>query len=117
MDIVTVKSIFTLFSGEDDTEKYLPIIELAVIETSNMLADDANSDDVRLNFLAAAIANFRLQQINAAQDKSTSVYAGKLLTSKSDSGTLGYAEKLMKDYMNLCSDLIKKQTFTFMCFG
>ncbi|MBQ8296605.1 MAG: hypothetical protein IJX77_02340 [Ruminococcus sp.] len=117
MNIESVTTLFQLFSGEDDTEKYQPIISLAVSETEKMLADGADITDVRLEFLCAAIANYRLQQINAAHDRSESTYAGKLVTSPENSGALGYAEKLLADYMNLCSGLIKPRTFVFMSFG
>jgi len=112
-----VKSIFQLFSGEEYDEKYDPIISLAYAETSKMIAENADSMDVRLDFLCAAVANYRLQQANAAHDRSESVYAGRMLKSPENSGTLGYAEKLLNDYINLCSDIIKPRTFIFMSFG
>lgn len=117
MNIESVKSLFRLFSGEDDIEAYLPLIELSVSETEKMLLDGADSTDVRLEFLCAAIANFKFQQANAAHDRSESTYAGKLLSSPENSGVLGYAEKLLSEYMNLCSDLITTKTFVFMSFG
>lgn len=117
MNIESVKSLFTLFSGEGDCESYMPVITLAIAETEKMLADGADNSDIRLDFLCAAIANYRLQQINAAHDRTESTYAGKLLTSPENSGTLRYAEKLLSDYINLCGDLIKPRTFMFMSFG
>lgn len=116
MNIESVKSVFTLFSGETDFEKYSPIIDLAVSEVENMISSEGCSD-VRLDFLCAALANYRLQQINAAHDRYEDTYAGKMLNSPADSGTLGYAERLLADYMDLCRDIIKPQTFTFMSFG
>jgi hypothetical protein len=117
LNLQTVKSLFNLFSGRSDSSSFQGIIELSVAETQKMLIDESYIDDARLNYLAAAIANFRFQQIDAARNKSESVYAGKLLTSKKDSGTLGYAEKLMNSYMILCRDIIKPQTFIFMSVG
>lgn len=117
MNIESVKSLFQLFSGESDLERYMPLVSLAAAETEKMLTDGADSSDIRLDFLCAAIANYRLQQINAAHDRTESTYAGKLLTSPENSGTLRYAEKLLTDYFNLCDDLIKPRTFMFMSFG
>lgn len=117
MDEEKVISIFKLFSGEDDSEKYTLFIELAVAETKKMLADGADSSDTRLNFLSAAYANFRYQQANAARDRSESAYAGRLLVTQESSGVLKYAEKLLESYMSLCSDIIKPRTFLFMSFG
>ncbi|MCD7890305.1 MAG: hypothetical protein LUG26_00580 [Ruminococcus sp.] len=117
MNIETVKSIFQLISGEEDTETHLPFIELAVLETEKMLTDGADTEDARLDFLCAAIANFRLQQANSARDRSESVYAGRLISSSDSGSTLEFSEKLLLDYMNLCEDLIDSRTFVFMRFG
>lgn len=117
MNIESVKSVFTLFSGETDFEKYSPIIALAMQEVENMLVDKEACDDIRLDFLCAAAANYRLQQINAAHDRSEITYAGKMLASPANSGTLKYAEKLLSDYINLCGNLVKPKTFMFMSFG
>lgn len=117
MNIESVKSLFMLFSGLDEYEKYMPVISLAVAETEKMLTEEAQCDDIRLCFLCAAVANYRLQQINAAHDRTESTYAGKLTATPQNSGCLQYAEKLLNDYINLCSELIKPRTFMFMSFG
>lgn len=117
MNIESVKNIFSLFSGETDLEKYSPLIALAVRETDKMLVSENIEGDIRLDFLCAALANYRLQQINAAHDRSESTYTGKMITSPQNSGTLKYAEKLLQDYINLCSDIIKPRTFMFASFS
>lgn len=117
MNIESVKMLFQLFSGEEDTDKYLPLIELSVSETGKMLLDGADSSDTRLHFLSAAAANLRYQQLMAAQDRSESTYAGRLLSGSTRGDTVKYAEKLLADYMNICSDLIKPKSFIFMSFG
>lgn len=116
MNIEAVKTLFTLFSGEDVSEKYTPLINLSVSEVEKMLLPEANPDDVRLDFLCAAVANHRLQQINSARERAEFTVAGKMLT-VSQNTTVSYAEKLLRDYMNLCSDLIKQKTFVFMSFS
>lgn len=116
MNIESVKNIFALFSGETDLEKFSPIIALAVCETEKMLVSESTNGDIRLDFLCAALANYRLQQMNAAHDRSESTYMDKAVTSGQDSGTLKYAEKLLQDYINLCSDIIKPRTFMFAAF-
>lgn len=117
LNIESVKSLFTLFSGECHLEPYMPLISLAAAETEKMLAEGADVTDIRLDFLCAAIANYRLQQINAAHDRTESTYAGGFAVSPENSGSLRYAEKLLGDYMNLCQDLIKPRTFMFMSFS
>ncbi len=118
MNIETVKSLFLMFSGEESAEKFMPLITLALAETDAMLNDNAEITDIRLDFLSAAIANYRLQQINAAHDRSEVVYAGKMPSSAQSCGsTLRYAERLLADYINLCGSLIKPKTFMFMSVG
>lgn len=117
MNIESVKPLFRLFSGEDDIERFMPLITLAAAETARMLADGADSSDIRLDFLGAAIANYRFQQINAAHDRTVSTYAGKLAAAPGNGSSLRYAEKLLGDYISLCGDLIKPRTFMFMSFG
>lgn len=117
MNIESVKTLFQLFSGEADIEKYLPLIELSVSETEKMLLIGADSSDSRLDFLTAAAANLRCQQLIAAQNHSESTYAGKLLSGSGCAGTVKYAEKLLSDYISICSDLIKPKSFVFMSFG
>lgn len=112
MNIESVKTLFKLFSGEEELEKYAPIIELAVSETEKMLLPCADRGDMRLSFLCAAAANHRLQQLNSARDRTRAAYGGRMLTD-SDNPVLAHSEKLLRDYLELCSDLIIPQTFTF----
>lgn len=116
MNIESVKTLFTLFSGEDVSENYTPIIILAVSEVEKILLPESDPTDVRLDFLCAAIANHRLQQINSARERSEFTVAGKMLTT-SQNIALSYSEKLLRDYMNMCEDLIKPKTFMFMSFS
>lgn len=116
MNIVSVRKLFTLFSGEDVLDEYCPVIELALTEVSEMLLPDADENDVRLDFLCAAIANNRLQCIKNARDRSDITYAGKLV-SPDQSISLAYSEKLVRDYMELCGGLINNKTFIFSAFA
>jgi len=117
MDINSVKSLFTMISGEEDYEIYLPIIILSMSETERMLKAGADKNDIRLDFLSAAIANFRYVQLKASRDRTQAVMLGNALTSENESGTLRYAEKLMYRYMGMCSELIDCDGFVFSGFG
>ena len=117
MNIETVKSLFSLFSGEEDCRKFMPVIELAIAETEKMLVSDEAALDLRADYLCAAFANYRYCQINSAKDRTMSAAAGMLLTTPENSGTLKYAGKLLSDYIDLCSDIVKSGTFMFMSFG
>jgi len=110
MDIEKIKSVFTLFTGQNDYEKYLPIIKTSVSWVESMLKDSAYSSDPRLDMLAAAAANYRYVQILSARMESISAYNGKMLVQDSNSGALKYARQLLKEYMEICSPLIGEQT-------
>lgn len=113
MNIESVKSLFELFSGESQ-EEYLPLEELAVAEVEKMLLPDADPTDIRLNFLAAALANYRLSQIKASRDRTKVTYAGKMLD---PSAGVNSAAGLLRDYLQLCSSLIRPRTFIFGSFS
>lgn len=117
MNIESVKSVFLLFSGESDCERCMPLITLAAAETERMLAEGADRSDIRLEFLCAAIANYRLQQSIAAHDRTENTFAGRLANASGNSTSLHYAEKMVRDYLDLCSDLVKPRGFMFMSFG
>lgn len=67
MTFESVKPIFTFFSGEEVNEINTMLISMAVADTEKMLLPDAERNDVRLSFLAAAMANLHLQQAYAAK--------------------------------------------------
>lgn len=112
MDIGSVKSLFKMFSGEDDVEEYGPLIELALTETEKLLLPQADRSDIRLSFLCAAMANHRLCQIRAARDRTQAAYGGSMLTDSRER-IVAHSEKLLRDYLELCSDIISPQMFTF----
>ena len=71
MDITTVSALFTLFSGEQDTETYTPVITAAIDEVAQELRPDASAEDARLNYLAAAVTDFAIRR-SAAHGKGRS---------------------------------------------
>ena len=112
INVNNVKSLFELFSGEDANSEWTPVIVMAVLEVRNMLLPDADDTDTRLEFLAAAVANYRTQEIKLSSGKREYEYVGQM-----DSGgartSLAGAEMLMREYVQLCRDLIKADTFVF----
>ncbi|MBQ3139119.1 MAG: hypothetical protein IJB68_06350 [Ruminococcus sp.] len=113
MDITKIKQLFTLFSGESCTEEQEPLIQLALTEVEAMLTENADKSDERLNFLCAALANFRYYQAISSQDRSEYTYGGKFIND-SEKKNLSFAEGLLKGYFQLCSDIIKDSGFIFM---
>lgn len=113
MDITKIKQLFTLFSGDSCTEEQEPLIQLALTEVEAMLTENADKSDERLNFLCAALANFRYYQAISSQDRSEYTYGGKVLND-GEKKNLCLAEGLLKGYFQLCSDIIKGSDFIFI---
>lgn len=112
INIDIVQSIFSLFSGQENV-KNSPFIILAIEETKRILLPDIYEEDERINFLCAAIANYRYQQAKASGDRSAYTYAGEMI--KADKNTpLAFAESMLRDYYQMCHDIIKPQNFVFM---
>lgn len=116
MDLLNVLTIFNLISGESVNAGWRPVVEQSVDEVTRMLLPGADPSDGRLEYLAASIANFRAQQILAASAKYESTFIGKM-KSEGEAPAVKYARSLVRDYCQLCSDLIKPQTFVFAAFS
>lgn len=116
MNPTTIGSLFTLFSGEEDTVTYQPILTAAALEVTQELNDSADSTDARLNYLAAAIANLRYTQIYGAQEKSLATFAGTLRRPADFSRQVCFARELVRSYTGLCADLLKDPAFVFFGF-
>ena len=114
MNVSTINSLFTLFSGETDTTKYEPLVSSAVTQVRNMLREDASSNDIRLDYLCAAVANFRYTQITCVRNKIAYTYAGT--ASKEGNSQLEYdfSKELMLEYYKSCYDLLIDEGFVFM---
>ncbi|EWM53300.1 hypothetical protein [Ruminococcus flavefaciens] len=116
MDIQEITDIFELFTGEHNGEEYFSIINLAMYETGIMLRQGADRTDFRLSYLAAAIAYYRLQQILAARERAAVTYGGKVLK-ESMNTAYEYSKELLRDYMQICSDLLTAKNFVFSSFS
>ncbi len=113
MNMTKVKSLFKLFSGDICTAEHEPLIDLAVFEVERMISETADREDPRLDFLCAAIANYRYYQALTAQDRSEFTYSGKVI--KDNGGKiLSFAEGLLRGYYRLCSDIIKDSDLIFL---
>ena len=112
INVNNVKTLFELFSGEAANSEWTPVIVMAVLEVRNMLLPDADDTDTRLEFLAGSVANYRTQEIKLSSGKREYEYVGQM-----DSGgartSLAGAETLMREYIQMCSDLIEPKTFIF----
>lgn len=109
MNIYSISSLFTLFSGETDVKLYMPIISSAIIEVKSKLKPDTDLSDERLSYLCAAIANMRYTQILAARDRVRYPVA----KTSSDSSQLDFANSLVREYWASINDLVADADFSF----
>lgn len=116
MDMAHIVPLFLLMSGEEDENRFLEIINLAMYEISRILRPGVDISDIRLGFLSAAVANYRLQQMYAARERAAVTYAGKLLK-ESQNTACEYAKALVKDYMKICEELLNVSDFVFSSFS
>lgn len=116
MDIQTIVSAFELFTGEENGDDYYQLILLAVSEVGRILLPDADTADIRLVFLCAALAFYRLQQILAARERAAFTYAGKVLK-ESQNTACEYAKELLRDYLQIAGDLVTAKNFIFTGFS
>ncbi|HAJ96622.1 MAG TPA: hypothetical protein DCO72_02650 [Ruminococcus sp.] len=117
MRLETVHCLFTLFSGEEDSHAFAPLISSAVQEVTQQLRSDADSSDVRLCYLAAAIANVRYAQITSSKNYPLATFAGNVARASDGEQRFSFAERLVKDYQWLCGDLLKNRDFAFLSVG
>lgn len=116
MDIHQISIIFELMTGEENSEEYYKFINLAVYEVGILLRPDADKTDIRLTFLCAAMAFYRLQQILAARERAEVTFAGKVLKESQDTA-YEYSKLMLRDYMNICRDLLTAESFVFSSFS
>lgn len=113
MKMEMVCSLFTLFSGESDVNRFMPLLMTAMAEIRSRLRFEANTADVRLCYLTAAVANLRYTQIFGARDKALATYAGTIARQSDATQQLQFAERLVSSYEGLCADLLDDRKFVF----
>ena len=113
MDMQMIYSLFKLFSGEEDSQKYMPILTAAVQEVKASLLDEDSVQEVRLCYLAAAVANLSYTQMFGAQQKALATYAGNISKESDLTHQIRFAEQLVHSYKSLCADLLQEQNFFF----
>ena len=98
MDIERITAIFELFTGESNGDEYFHLINLAMYEAGVILRSEEYRTDYRLNYLAAAIAYYRLQQLLAARERAAYTCGGRVLK-KSQNTAYEYSKELLRDYI------------------
>ncbi|MBR1555901.1 MAG: hypothetical protein IJ644_11005 [Oscillospiraceae bacterium] len=113
MNMQMIYSLFRLFSGEQDTQKYMPLLTTAMQEVKASLRNPEDETEVRLCYLAAAVANLRYTQMFGAREKALATYAGTAARQSDPSHQIHFAEQLVHSYKALCSDLVQEKDFFF----
>lgn len=114
MNMQMIGSLFRLFSGEDDLETHMPLLMTAVQEVAGKLRREADAAEVRLCYLAAAIANLRYTQLYGAREKALATYAGTLARQSDGDQQMRFALQLVRSYQGLCADLLEDRDFIFI---
>ncbi len=112
MNRETVRSLFSLFSKEN-SDDYQPLVSAAVAEVEGALRPDADKSDVRLCYLAAALANLRYTAILWARGREAATYAGNLPGASDGAQEYAFALRLVQAYKGMCAELIEDRGFLF----
>lgn len=113
MNMQMISSLFSLFSGEKDVSACLPLLMAAVEEVRQELRAEAELTDVRLCYLAAAVANLRYTQMYGAQTKVLATYAGTIARQNDTTQQQQFAAQLVDSYRALCAPLLRDRAFVF----
>lgn len=114
MNLNSIISLFTLFSGETNAKAYIPLINSAITEVKSRLKAGVNLEDERLSFLCAAIANLRYTQILSARDKLRYTFAGTVAQMSNGTQQLDFANSLVREYWASVTELTNDTDFTFV---
>ncbi len=102
MNIQMVKSLFALFSGVEDPEKHLPLLISVTDRIMKFVRPNANSEDIRLCYLAASIANLSYSHSSAKAIADMNIPNKYSDTEKQ----IEFAKQLTSSYCDLCADLL-----------
>jgi hypothetical protein len=111
MNISRIYALFTLFSGETDIKQFEPLIWAAVKDVEMGLKADADINDDRLCFLAAAAANVTYARVIAARNDYGRTFGGVIPQYAGNASEL--ADSLFKSYKIHAQDLLKDENFMF----
>lgn len=102
MDMQKVKSLFTLFSGVENPEEHLPLLMSVTDLIMKYVHPNADSEDIRLCFLAGSVANLRYRYTSAKAIADMNIPNKYSDTEKQ----IEFAKQLTSSYCDLCADLL-----------
>lgn len=112
MQKAKVMQLFRLFACLENAAPFADLAEAAMRGVSAELRTDADSDDIRLDYYAAACANLQYRRMIAAQTCSLTS-AGSSAAQTAGDRQCSLAESLQRDYRKAAADLLRDDTFVF----
>ena len=112
MQDAKVKQLFRLFACLNDARPFYDLAEAAMLQVKDELREDADPNDIRLCYYAAALANLCYRQMIAAESV-TQTYAGTVAGGRNDTAQCTLAERLMLAYRKAAAPLLRDDAFVF----
>ena len=112
MQKAKVMQLFRLFACLDDARPFEDLADAAMLRITAMLKPEADPDDVRLCYYAAAEANLQYRRLLAARTV-TPTYAGSAAGTRADTEQCTLAEQLAAAYRSAAAELLRDESFVF----
>lgn len=98
--------LFLLFANLQSISGFDDYVDAAVSQTEHMLRRNADPDDIRLCYYAAALANLQYRRAIAARGAVSPTYAGDVTRHRYDAVPCELAERLLDEYRKVCAPLL-----------
>lgn len=105
--------LFLLFSMQEDAAPHQALIDEAIAAVQQELKPDADENDIRLCYYAAARANLSWRQILAAHGAVSPTCAGAVPRVRDDSTPCSFAARLVTAYRAAAAELLTDRSFVF----
>ena len=112
MQKAKVMQLFRLFACLEHAEPFADLAEAAMESVTQELRPDADPDDIRLDYYAAACANLQYKRMIAAQSCSLTS-AGSAAAQNAGDRQCGLAESLQREYRKAAAGLLRDDAFVF----
>ncbi len=112
MQKAKVMQLFRLFACTEDIRPWQDLADAAIRAVEQQLKPDADTEDVRLCWYAAALANLQYRRMLAAKAV-TPTYAGTAASQRCAEGECSLAERFAEAYRKDAADLLRDDAFVF----
>ena len=112
MQKAKVMQLFRLFACLEHAEPFADLADAAMESVTQELRPDADPDDIRLDYYAAACANLQYKRMIAAQSCSLTS-AGAAAAQNAGDRQCDLAESLQREYRKAAAGLLRDDAFVF----